>query len=269
MVDHLRQCTKVEALCRPAVTGVGAPSPGPPAIPLPSLQRLEWCCSLSLDRLGGIHSLEDVLLQCPNLRYLFLTGTWEAFPLSQTSVNMPKLETLRLGRLSPGFIDRMLGSEWSLPALKTIILDQAPTSYVQQPVPTLFWNKFGKNVTRVELGKESWFSEDNCISVCLAGCPALQELSYHPFYIYHRTWRKETHRSLRCLRLHASADEANDEEELWDMLLGHLYTFNHRGMKRLSNMVLHGDWTRFMNDAQWGYVEDIVEEQGREIDLEM
>ena len=266
IVDHLRQCTQVETLCRPAEMDVEAQGAVPPAIPLPSLQRLEWCYSRSMDHLGGIHSLENTLSQCPNLRYLFVTGFTEILLVDEeTRVNVPTVETLRLRFHNDSFIHHLLSSRWSLPGLKTVILDTSPTIF--RSLHCLFWNKFGRNVTRVELGKHISFSPSDYISACLDGCPALQELGYYPFFITHRVPDRQAHGSLRRIRLHASPNDDLSQSEMWTLLLRHIYRFNYLGMEKLTTFVLHDNWTSFIHDSRWDGVIDSITAEGRELVL--
>ena len=265
IVDHLRQCTQVETLCRPAAMGERAWDVGPPAVALPSLKKLEWCCTLST---GGIHSLEDTLSQCPNLRYLFVTGFTEiSLPAQEAPANVPTLETLRLRYQNDSFISRLLGPYWSLPSLKTVILDTSPTLY--RSMHCLFWNKFGGNVTRVELGQDIAFSRNDYLSACLDGCPALQELGYYPFFITHQMPHPGTHYSLKRVRLHAAPNDDLSQSETWAVLHRHIFLFNSPGMHKLSTFVLHHNWTPFTRDARWDDINGGITAQGREIILDM
>ncbi|KAJ7045022.1 hypothetical protein C8F04DRAFT_1067445 [Mycena alexandri] len=92
---------------------------------LPSLKRLEWWWNYG----SSINSLLAVLSAAPNLEYLFV-GTQGFQPINfipghTPDIHLPRLRTLRLRpALSPAstHLDQAI-SEWSLPALDTLVLD--------------------------------------------------------------------------------------------------------------------------------------------------
>ena len=260
-VEHLRQCSEVEILSRPLEASLQDLCAGPPAIPLPSLQRLEWWQGAHIDRSGGINALVDVLVQCPNLRYLFVVGRPGAIPLDHaTDVCLPVLETLRLRYLNGYFLFQMLRG-WSLPVLKTVILDLPPVNANL----ALFWHKFGANLTRVELGKDIRFLMNDRLSDCLRGCPVLEEICYYFLFTAPPKTVPTTPRSLRRVRIHAAENHAVWKSERWVMLNGHFKAFNHSGMENLTTFILHGDWDSYLSDPRWRTIKERIAAQKREI----
>ena len=258
-VEHLRQCTQVEILCRPLEASIEDICAGPRAIPLPSLQRLEWWQGAHIDRSGGINALVDVLAQCPNLRYLLVVGRPGGIPLDHaTGVCLPALETLRLRYLNGYFLFQMLRG-WSLPALKTVILDLPPVNANL----SLFWHKFGANLTRVELGKDIRFLMNDRLSDCLHGCPVLEEICFYFLFTAPPKTVSTISRSLRRVRIHAADNHAVWKSERWVMLHGHFKALNHSGMEKLTTFILHGDWDPYVNDPRWRTIRERVAAQNR------
>jgi len=231
------------------------------------LRRLEWCHLSTLDRSGGINSLVDVLSQSPNLQYLFVSGLFcENISLNtQRHPHLPALATLRLRYHNDNFLQCVGG--WSLPVLKTVILDVAPSWYLNyNSFYSDFWGKLGRNLVRVELGKDTHFSSADYISPCLQACPALQDLGYYVFFTaYPRGLPLISHRSLRRVRLHAAPNGTLDHQEMWHTLRGHFVVLNHPGMERLTTFIRHGKWDTLVQDPQWLAIEDEVTARGRGI----
>ena len=267
VVEQLQRFIQIETLCRPAALAIGKPLPGPPAIALPSLRRLEWCHLPHLDHSGGINSLLDVLSQCPSIRYLFVSGLTHQTPLldTQRDTHVPTLETLRLRYSNDDFLQILC--RWSLPRLKAVIFDIPLTwSHYYTSSFSDFWIKFGRNLVRVELGKDIGFRTGDYLTNCLRGCPALQDLGFYVFFTAcpSRVLQPIRHRSLRRVHLHAAPYGFLNTQETWSALREHMAALNHPGMERLTTFHKHGEWDALVHDPQWSAIEDGVTAQGRE-----
>jgi len=265
MAEQLRQCTQVEILCRPFATYI-THFPGPPAIPLPSLQRLEWF-NLRNSQHPGINSFVDFLLQCPNLQYLLIGSLQlhEWIPDYDVKVSLPSLKTLRL-RYERGYVIDDLLANWSLPALTTLILD-SPVYHMDF---RKFWVGVGRNLIRVELGDDMRFGHHDYLVYCLQGCPMLQDLAYH---VCATGLPMETpiHPALRRVRLQVAQRTAHfAESRVGQNLRNHLIAFNDAEMKNLTTFILYGreDWGTLTNGPDWKTLKEKIIMQGREIILQ-
>ena len=273
IVERLNQfAAHVETLCRlfirrPDLRGRRRP---PSAIPLPSLQRLEWYNQRHFHH-SGINSFVDFLLHCPNLRYLFIESS-EGSKIPRSTdyarVELLLLGTLRLRLEQRGWdIEDLLGlANWSLPALNTLIID-IPLFHMDGEK---FWTSVGRNITRVELGPDERFKNDDCITQCLQGCPVLQDLCYYAWAVAVPA-HPPRHPCLQRVRIRAGKNFAYSEFALAEILRDHLVAFSHAGMDNLKTFDLYGrkDWGVFANTRQWEVVDKELVSRGIKIVLHL
>ena len=264
-IEQLRQCTDVEILCRPCTSYIVRQREAPDAIPLPSLKRLEWDNPRGF-QYSGINWLLDVLLESPNLQYLYLGSSDinEGQPYFEGRVEMPALETLRL-RYDRGFFIQDLLELWALPALRTLILD---SPVVHADLET-FWKLAGPNLTRVELGPSHRFDNNDYLSLCLQNCPVLQDLGYYVWALNPASCRR-SHPTLQRIRMHLGRWPDFYGKSLAGVILcDHFVMFNHPGMKSLTTFVLHGSehLDMYTSGIDWKAAEESIVAEGREVIL--
>jgi hypothetical protein len=248
-IDILRHCPHLEVLVRPRCLlteslqfefEVGC-------VLLPSLRRLEWWHHTEAERSGGINSLGVVLKHVPNIEYLFIGGV--VGYTQMTSVYLPSLRTLRLHVIS-GLLLHQIVSQWILPSMTHIILDSPLAEQGLHGV----WDRFGEQLEIVEFGKHLRFLRNDHLTVCLRGCPTLQEIGYFVFFTTVPETTEE-HTSIRTIRLHSAVNHfLQSAEEIWSFLDGHFRFCSQ--LPSLCRIILHGEWkgilgqTRFQKTTQ-------------------
>lgn len=248
-IDILRHCPHLEVLVRPRCL-LSEPLQFEyevDCVLLPSLRRLEWWHHTEAERSGGINSLGAILEHAPNIEYLFIGGV--VGYTQRTSVYLLSLRTLRLHVIS-GLLLHQIVSRWTLPSMTRIILDSPLAEHGLHGV----WDRFGEQLEVVEFGKHLRFLRNDHLTVCLRGCPALQEIGYFIFFTKVPETTEE-HTSIRIIRLHSAVNHfLQTAEEVWAFLDGHFRFFTQ--LPSLHKIILHGEWkgilgqTRFQKTTQ-------------------
>lgn len=212
----------------------------------------------------GINSLVNVLLQCPNIRYLYLKSLAGLEPpmYLNVRVELPSLETLRVHYHRGHVVHRLL-AVWVLPALKTLILD---THALLADLET-FWSLAGRTLTRVELGPTSRFRSHDYLGLCLQHCPVLEDLGYYA-WATNPPRHRQNHPTLQRIRMHLGQwADVDDESTLDTVLHDHLVEFNHSGMQSLTTFYIHGaeHLAIYTSGFDWRYIEEQIVAEGREI----
>ena len=266
-VEQLRQCSEIKTLCRPYCSQdwrANYNQDVPPAIPLPSLERLEFYMPEKSQHVG-INSLGNVLLQTPNLRYLYFESLAmsDYLPYLDMRIELPLLETLRVYHMR-GYIVEDLLSVWVLPALKTLILDNPVIHANLQR----FWSLAGRTLTRVELGPVIQFMNHDYLGLCLENCPVLEDLGYF-ICLTNLPDHRQSHPTLRRIRLHLGHWADIFKSVPRTLLREHLIEFHHSGMQSLATFYIHGSeyLDAYTSGFDWEALKKQIATEGREIVL--
>lgn len=231
----LRMCSHLEVLVRPRSLAAETLrfDYEVDCVQLPSLRRLEWWHHTEAERSGGINSLGIVLQHAPNIEYLFIGGVVGYIQL--THVCLPLLRTLRLHAIN-GLLLHQITTKWDLPSMTHIVFY---SPLVEQGLQRI-WDRFGEQLEVVEFGKHLRFMMGDHLTICLQGCPALQEIGYNIFFTKVPGMRGE-HARIKTVRLHSAINSfLQTAEQIWSILEGHFRFFNQ--LPALNKIVLHGEW---------------------------
>ncbi|CAL1705143.1 unnamed protein product [Somion occarium] len=234
----IRECSDLRTLVRPlsyknALYASPFEFAAEACPPLPTLKRLDWWHHNEASRTGGINSLMDVLRAAPNVEYLSLGGQlWLSF-LDCPSIELPMLTTLRLRRVNILFVQQIC--KWSLPSLRTVIVDTIITHY---PLLDLFWETFGAQLRTVELGRSLKFlTDETAIHNVLTGCPNLEELNYYVQFTQKPYPPREPHASLAVVGLNCQRPDM--PVNFWLHLEDHFRAWSHSSYPALKQIVLY------------------------------
>lgn len=254
-IEFLRECTELKVLVRPPPAFTSPLEeftrfdfPADPCPPLTSLQRLDWWHHNDASRTGGVNCLPEVLLAAPNLQYLTLAGDVWLGLLQTPPVELPNLTTLRLQAVNILFVQ--LICRWSLPSLQTLVVE----SFAHSPATLQgIWTKFGKQIKRVELGRNLKFLVTNFLSTLLTHCEELQELNYYVHFTAPIDPQSPViwHRVLETVRLHAHFHTAVPYDVLWEQLVRHLQLYSRPSFSRLKRVLLYGNWEAVMSSPEY------------------
>lgn len=230
------------------------------SVSLSSLRRLEWWYHAEAERSGGINSLGVVLKHAPNIEYLFVGGVVGYTQL--TCVCLPSLRTLRLHVIN-GLLLHQIVSKWILPSMTHVVLD---SPFAEQGLQGV-WERFGEQLRVVEFGKHLRFLRSDHLTICLRGCPTLQEIGYFIFFTKIPEITEE-HSSLRIIRLHSAVNHfLQTAEEVWAILDGHFRFFTQ--LPSLCKIILYGEWRGILGQCRFQTIKQRLYELKTHIILEL
>ncbi|KAJ7735814.1 hypothetical protein B0H16DRAFT_1575429 [Mycena metata] len=209
------------------------------ACPLPSLKRLEW---LNYGRVEAddINALQ-VVCAAPNLQYLVLSSSLSWHTPKQMTLH--SLRTLHLGIVSFDLLRWV--SQWSLPALNTLIMD-VPLNR------SLMWPTHGPSLETLELGKRHGFLHARYLTYYLQGCPALRQLNYYLFTTNLPTADAGTYASVTSVRIHMAPDsELSQEESRWGHLEDHILTLAGGLFPNLLQLTFYESSEQMLSDERF------------------
>lgn len=186
-------------------------------LPLPSLKRLEWNYNSNAELSGGINSLGATLQGAPNLQYLSIGSVPRRGPMTNFHqiITLPSLETLAVSSLN-GQLMHQIAYRWSLPSLSHLIL-----SALSVPDVSSLWETYGGQLQSLELGRHASFLVHDVITPALNGCPRLEELNYHIFFVLPPTL-DGAQESIHTVGLHSSLNLMFTETAMCDLVQQHL-----------------------------------------------
>lgn len=248
-VAILKRCPGLEILVRPApdIRDILRFEFFAEGLALSSLKRLEWWHMNDAARSEGINSLDSVLNDAPNLRYLTIGGQLEMRALQPSR----RLESLSTLRIHPHwthvlFIEQIC--RWSLPALTHIVVHNAQN----QATLNLLWEAFGHQLQTIELGGYNRFYIEDHIASILRCCPILQELNYH----IHFTMPPRLpimHSSLHSVRLHGQANGLVGGG-YWEHVTRHFEFLSGPSLPALKRIILYGEWYAILIDDRFPHL---------------
>jgi len=105
------------------------------------------------------------------------------------------------------------------------------------------------------------------LTICLGGCPALQELGYYIFFTKVPETRGE-HAQIKTVRLHSAINTfLQTAEEIWAMLEGHFKFFNQ--LPSLGKLILYGEWRGILGQRRFRAIVEQLHETKSSIVLEL
>ena len=200
------------------------------------LTRLEWWHYSDAHRSGGVNLFYDVFDNAPNLEYLAIAGQWNPDILASKrirKVHLPRLETLRLRRLSTSFIREI--QKWSLPALFHLILEFGLSGTEA---------RFRDQIHTLEFVADMrWYNEDWVRDV-LPLCPNLEEVHFYALFTCSPEVRVQgqTFGSVKTIGLHARKNPSWIPIDLGGHLKKHLEFVTGPSFPSLRTLALYGDW---------------------------
>ncbi|GJE90742.1 hypothetical protein PsYK624_068860 [Phanerochaete sordida] len=251
VADFLHCCSQLEVLCRPINMRAEAMTFDYPAADCPalqSLQRLDWWHINEAARSGGVNTLTEVVRAAPHLRYLSLGGDLWLNLMERRPLVLPTLTTLRIRRMNLLFLQQV--SRWSMPALRTIIIDIFSTPHLLEPL----WETYGKQLRTIELGRDLKFYVMDLVSHVVARAPAVEELGYYFLFTAVPQVPQEPHLALTTLRWHAHLNQFFPVEDnaFWQHLAEHVAAFPRPFFPALRKVALHGrEWLKVVNDPRF------------------
>ncbi|KAJ7032009.1 hypothetical protein C8F04DRAFT_1108904 [Mycena alexandri] len=237
--------------------------------PLPSLKRLEWWI---YDRDGSTHALPAVLCAAPNLEDLcirMLAFTQFRPHYTTNKMRLLSLRTLRLGIASVGFLESV--SQWSLPALDTLILD------VPLPHLSLVWAAHGSHLETLELRKENGFLDSVYLTRCLQHCPALRKLNYYLFTTALPTEDAGSYPSVTAVSMHMAPDmhiarfapgpDSELSREEWGHLEQHILTLAGGLFPNLLRLTFYGTSQQMLSEERFAVVLKPLTDRGCALEI--
>ncbi|KAF9651958.1 hypothetical protein BDM02DRAFT_3138389 [Thelephora ganbajun] len=236
-IEILAACPRIETLIRPKRQGDGFRWNFRAACPrFENLTRLEWRHYSDAHRSGGINLFYDVFDNAPNLEYLAIAGQWYPDIISSRrirKVHLPRLETLRLRRLSTSFTDEI--QKWSLPSMFHVI-SEFGLSRTEE--------RFRTQIRTLEFVADLRFYAQDRIRDALPLCPNLEELHYYVLFTCVPKVRVQgqAFRTVKTIGLHAKKNPGWTPVDLGGHLKNHLQFVTGPGFPNLRTLALYGDW---------------------------
>ena len=201
-----------------------------------SLTRLEWWHYSDAHRSGGINLFYDVFDHAPNLEYLAIAGQWNPDVLASKrarKVHLPRLETLRLRRLSTSLTREI--QRWSLPALFHIISEFGLSETEEG---------FRSQIRTLEFAADVRFYNEDRIGGILPLCPNLTEMHYYVLFTCVPAVRGQDQAfgTVETIGLHAKKNPGWTPVDLGGHLNNHLEFVTGQSFPNLRTLVLYGDW---------------------------
>ncbi|KAJ7032007.1 hypothetical protein C8F04DRAFT_1108893 [Mycena alexandri] len=233
---------------RPVKFDINAPCP------LPSLKRLDWC---SYGEDGSIHAFPAVLCAAPNLEYLSMQGYGRFWHYTAKKMRLLSLRTLHLGIVSVELLQSV--SQWSLPALDTLIMD-VPLNM------SLVWAAHGSHIETIELGRENSFLHARYLMCCLQNCPALRKLNYYLFMTALPTEDAGSYPSVTFVGMHMAPDPELSREE-WGHLEQHILTLAGGLFPNLLRLTFYGTPEQMLSDERSAVVLKPLTDRGCALEI--
>lgn len=201
-----------------------------------SLTRLEWWHYSDAHRSGGVNLFYDVFDNAPNLEYLAIAGQWNPDILTSKrtrKVHLPRLETLRLRRLSTSLTREI--QQWSLPAMFHVISEFG--LYETQE-----W--FRWQIRTLEFVADMRFYNEDRIGDALLLCPGLVEVHYYVLFTCIPAVRAQDQAfgTVETIGLHARRNPSWTPLDLDGHLKKHLEFATGSRFPNLRTLALYGDW---------------------------
>ncbi|KAI0748543.1 hypothetical protein C8Q80DRAFT_1219657 [Daedaleopsis nitida] len=252
--------------------------------PLPALRRLDWWHHNEATRTGDVNSLPHVLALAPALTYLSVGGPlWASYAAppaaaAAAAVHLPRLATLRLRHLNAVSVLQL--ARWALPALRHAVLDHI----ARADMLGALWDAFGAQLRVFELGLSVRFFVEDFLAHVLAGCPHLEELYYYVQFTLPPVWQaagagdgdgdgdgggERVMESLRTVGLHAhpNAMFTVGSAEYWSHLGWHFDALCQPTFPALKRVVLYGDWSAVIHDAEFIRVVQPLKTKGCSVEV--
>ena len=201
-----------------------------------SLTRLEWWHYSDAHRSGGINLFYDVFDNAPNLEYLAIAGQWNPDLLASKrarKVHLPRLETLRLGRLSTSLTREI--QRWSLPAMFHVISEFGLYETGEG---------FRSQIRTLEFVADMRFYNEDRIGDILPLCLGLKEIHYYVVFTCLPAVRvqDQAFRAVETIGLHAKRNPSWTPVDLGGHLNNHLEFVTGPMFPNIRTLVLYGDW---------------------------
>jgi hypothetical protein len=236
-IEILAACPRIETLVRPERHNDGFRWNFRAACPrFNNLTRLEWWHYSDAHRSGCINLIYDVFDNAPNLEYLAIAGQWNPDILTSRrirNVHLPRLETLRLRRLSTSFTREI--QRWSLPSLSHLISEFGLAEVGE---------RFRAQIRTLEFVADMRFYNEDRIGNVHASCPNLEELHYYVLFTCVPQAEVLASGTVTKIGLHAKANPGWTPADLVSHLNGHLEFVTGSGFPNLHTIALYGDWVR-------------------------
>jgi len=235
---------------------------------LPFLKRIDWT-EISNDS-EAFYFFHELIRRTPNLRYLSIVEERSPTYLSTyPTVVLPSLTTLHIAQIRG--LERIQAiCQWSLPALTHVIVLPFPGNDDDVEHLSLLCRSFGCTLRSFEL--RSYMLDS--LPIILPLCPNLQELNIRglcspggPF--------PASHSSLSIIRLYSYAPPSRVKDD-WDWWWATYNMGLHDtiaqlcalSLPALQRVVLHGDWTRILEDDRSRDSRHALHERGWRVELE-
>lgn len=202
-----------------------------------SLTRLEWWHYSDAHRSGGINLIYDVLDNAPNLEYLAIAGQWNPDIIASKrirKVHLPRLETLRLRRLSSSFTREI--QRWSFPAMFHVISEFGLSETEE---------RFQSQIRTLEFVPDMRFYNEDRIRDVLPSCPNLEEVHYYVLFTSVpgvRVQGRQAFGTVKTIGLHARKNPSWTPVDLAGHLKKHLEFVTGPSFPNLCTLALYGDW---------------------------
>ena len=201
-----------------------------------SLTRLEWWHYSDAHRSGGINLFYDVFDNAPNLEYLAIAGQWNPDVLAlkrARKVHLPRLETLRLRRLSTSLTREI--QKWSLPAMFHVISEFGLSETGE---------RFRDQIRTLEFVADMRFYNEDRIGDILPLCPNLKEVHYYVLFtcVPAVQVQDQAFGTVETIGLHAKRNPSWTPVDLGGHLSNHLEFVTGPRFPNLRALVLYGDW---------------------------
>jgi len=236
-VEILAACPRIQTLIRPERLDDEYRWSFRAACPrFDGLTRLEWWHYSDAHRSGGINLFYDVFDNAPNLEYLAIAGQWNPDVLASKrarKVHLPRLETLRLRRLSTSLTREI--QRWSLPAMFHVISEfglYEPEEWFRSQIRTL------------EFAADMRFYDEDRIGDILPLCPNLKEIHYYVLFTCLPVVRVQDQAfgTVETIGLHAKRNPSWTPVDLGGHLNNHFEFVTGPRFPNLRTLVLYGDW---------------------------
>ena len=236
-IEILAACPRIQTLIRPERQddefrwSFRAACPG-----FSNLTRLEWWHYSDAHRSGGINLFYDVFHNAPNLEYLAIAGQWNPDILASRrirKVHLPRLETLRLGRLSTSFTREI--QKWSLPTLFHVI-SEFGLSQTEE--------RFRNQIRTLEFVADIRFYNEDRVRDALPSCPNLEEVHYYVMFtcVPEVSVQGRVFGTVKKIGLHVRKNPSWTPVDLSGHLNRHLEFVTGPSFPNLRTLALYGDW---------------------------
>ena len=243
-VEILAACPRVATLIRPERQDDECRWSFRAACPrFDSLTRLEWWHYSDAHRSGGINLFYDVFDNAPNLEYLAIAGQWNPDVLASKrprKVHLPRLETLRLRRLSTSLTREI--QKWSLPAMFHVISEFGLSETEEG---------FRSQIRTLEFVADVRFYNEDRIGGILPLCRSLKEIHYYVLFTCLPAVRVQGQAfgTVETIGLHAKRNPSWTPVDLGGHLNNHIEFVTGPIFPNLRTLVLYGDWDGLLADV--------------------